>query len=431
MQRRLLLSAFGCLPNWGSEPGVGWAWALGAAALGDDVSVITVSSGRKAIEAYFEERPCPPNLHFIFVDEVAERWPGFVGRILNNKLRFYQKNLIWQWRAYRTALALHRFHPFDAVHHVTVAAIRAPSFMGRLGIPFIFGPLGGGESAPWRLRWSYGWQGFVFDAIRDLSNLAIRWDPLMRQSFRQATKIYVTTQQTREIIPARWRHKTEIELAIGCDEGMADAADICGTSRDTSTYKILFVGRLLDWKGMSLGLRAFAELVKKIPEARLVIVGGGPAENRWRRLADRLGIGAHVTWIRRIPHDRISETYHSHDVLLFPSLHDSGGMVVLEAMLHGLPVVCLDLGGPGTLIDNACGRVVTTRNLSARGACSELCRNLFELRDAELRAELGARAKQKARTWNWSQKISNIIEGTRINQGQQTEERGVEGDLFL
>ena len=67
-----------------------------------------------------------------------------------------------------------------------------------------------------------------------------------------------------------------------------------------------------------------------------------------------------MRWVEWLPHDQLHEHYYQHDALLFPSLRDSGGMVVLEALAHGLPVVCTDRGGPGLIVNRRCGRVVKT-----------------------------------------------------------------------
>ena len=88
------------------------------------------------------------------------------------------------------------------------------------------------------------------------------------------------------------------------------------------------------------------------------IVGDGPARSGLQRLAAELGVNDAVRWVPWVPHAELHEHYYQHDVLLFPSLRDSGGMVVLEALAHGLPVVCTDLGGPGVIVNERCGRVV-------------------------------------------------------------------------
>jgi glycosyltransferase involved in cell wall biosynthesis len=56
-----------------------------------------------------------------------------------------------------------------------------------------------------------------------------------------------------------------------------------------------------------------------------------------------------------MPHDKVLSKYADNDVFLFPSLHDSSGNAVLEAMTNGLPVVCLKLGGPAAIVDSFSG----------------------------------------------------------------------------
>src|SRR3546814_19325259 len=73
---------------------------------------------------------------------------------------------LWQWLAVGVARDLHRRERFDCVHHVTYAGLRIPSFMGRLGVRVVFGPVGGGERAPWRLRWGCSLGGRPHDPLR-------------------------------------------------------------------------------------------------------------------------------------------------------------------------------------------------------------------------------------------------------------------------
>lgn len=124
--------------------------------------------------------------------------------------------------------------------------------------------------------------------------------------------------------------------------------------------RFLYAGRLLYWKGVHIAIRAFAEIVRQIPNARFTIVGaarndpGSKLEDEVKQ-NDLLGS---VEFIRQLPQNALFELYRSHDLFLFPSLHDSGGFVVLEALSHGLPVVCLDLGGPRDLVTANSGVVV-------------------------------------------------------------------------
>ena len=138
---KILLSAYACEPNKGSEPGVGWNWALALAQRGYDVHVLTRSNNRRAIE----EALAPSNLqltfHYYDLPQILRFWKHWPGGI-------YLYYLLWQIGAYRVGKILHSTEQFSLVHHITFVSYRQPSFMGGLGIPFIFGPVGGRDHAP-------------------------------------------------------------------------------------------------------------------------------------------------------------------------------------------------------------------------------------------------------------------------------------------
>jgi len=208
---KILLSAFACEPNRGSELGVGWNWAVSLAQAGHQVVVLTRSESRPAIERMTKEAPPDLHLRFEYFDVPKPlRW--------HTRGPLHLHVALWQWLAAGFAKRLHQRERFDCVHHVTFAGLRAPSFMGRLGIPFILGPVGGGERAPWRLRRGYSLHGLIYDAARDAANLMIQFTPFMGGMFASAERIYVTSRETLRLMPHRFRNKVQIELAIGTEE---------------------------------------------------------------------------------------------------------------------------------------------------------------------------------------------------------------------
>lgn len=396
MPRTVLISAYACEPGKGSEPGIGWNWASRLADQASEVWVLTQPRFVPAIEAACRAGAVKGLRAMPVTVPLLDRFETPLSRL--GTPYYYAHILAWQLLAYRAAGRLHRERRFDWVQHVTLGAVRIPSFMGLLGIPFVWGPIAGGETAPWRLRRSYPIRGWAHALARDLSNLWVRVDPFVRMTARHACAIIATSEQTRAMLPARQREKTRIQLAIGIE---GDGPGI--VPRSGSSLQLLFVGRLLYWKGLHLGLRAFAALLGEQPDARLTIVGDGPDRAWLVKQAERLGIERAVTWIGWMSREDVAAAYRTHDVFLFPSLHDSGGMVVLEAMSHGLPVVCLDLGGPAVMVDASCGRVVATRRANEQTVVEGLRAALSELaRSQELRAELahGARARLADYAWD-------------------------------
>ena len=396
---KILLSAYACQPNRGSEPGVGWHWAVELLKLGYHVWVITRKNNQSDIETELLENTYG-DLHFIYYD--LPNWAKWWKKGRRGIHLYY---LLWQWGAYLVVKKLHAKEKFDRVHHITLVSVRQPSFMGRLNIPFIFGPIAGGEVIPRTLRRSFTLRSRLADAIRDLANLLPRIDPLLLHTFSKAEKIYATSSQTRNLIPKRFRQKTQVKLAIGWS---GEQIQIKKNATEQN-IKILYAGHFLFLKGMHLGLRAFQKLLEQHPHSILTMVGQGPDEKNLRLIAEELGIAKNMNWVGWVSQSELSKIYSEHDIFLFPSLRDSGGMVALEAMAHGLPVVCLDLGGVGVMLNDACGRVIATRGRSELDIVGALGNALIELgNNRELLAELSVGAARRAKNYEWSNVVREI-----------------------
>lgn len=342
----ILLSAFACDPTQGSEEGVGWTWAYHLSRLGHTVFVLTREHNRDAIERYVAYTK-PPRLIFIYVRvPVIPFWMPGPG--------VYPYYICWQWLAYRAAKSLHAQHHFDVIHHITYGVFRNASYLFLLRAPFIFGPVGGGERSPKALRRSMSGAAKTHEFLRDLINILPRFDPLWRRMLGRAVRIVAKTGETQACFPRRVRGRTIIAL----ENMVADAPVLAGLPTRGSPLRLLYAGRLLEMKGLHLALRALS--LVNIP-VTFTIVGRGPDEPRLRADVARLGLTGTVTFRDWLPRPQVLTLYASHDAVLFPSLHDSSGTVIMEAIAHGKPLICLDLGGPAVTVDQCCARIVTTR----------------------------------------------------------------------
>ena len=232
----------------------------------------------------------------------------------------------------------------------------------------------------------------------------------MASTFASAQTIVACTHETLELIPTRFRHKSIVNRAIGIEPELVTAPSNEGAACPKRRgLRLLFVGRFLYWKGMEVGLRAFAELVRRDPQSQLTMAGSGPSCSTWTRLTRRLRISERVDWIEWLPRDDLLAYYRNHDLLLFPSLHDSGGWVVLEALANGVPIVCLGIGGPAMLVDDSCGRVVNVDQRSAVEVKEEIARHLIELNDdSKMLAQLSAGAVERAKQLTWERTVSEL-----------------------
>jgi glycosyltransferase involved in cell wall biosynthesis len=290
----------------------------------------------------------------------------FVGirtpRFIHEMRAFHHVNyVIWQALALRVARRLHRARCFDVVHSVTIGGIRFPSFMYWLGIPMIIGPLGGGEMAPRGLLRGLTLRHRLVEFLRAGSNFFLRLDPLMRATFAGATLILVRTEDTGRTIPRRFQPKIRQNFGIGIETRSILPGPRTANRAEDGTFQVLFVSRLIYWKGGELVLAAFSRLAAVVSEARLTVVGRGAEAVKLRARAKELGIDAKIVWRDDwIDNADLERLYEDHQMMLFPALHEAGGTVVLEALAKALPVVCLDIGGPGQVVGHLCGIAVPT-----------------------------------------------------------------------
>jgi glycosyltransferase involved in cell wall biosynthesis len=379
---------------------VGWSWATELARIGHEVTVITRADNRLAIEHATQR--ATQNLTFIYYD--LPRWVQRRRRYPGGKSLYY---VLWQWFAVRHLRQLFPTLPFDVVHHVTYVSARYPSFMGSLGIPFLLGPVSGGEGVPPRLRSGFSAGQRCRERLRDLSNFLVPFDPLMRRTFRQADRILVT-RDTLALVPRRWRHKCEIQLAIGLSGPYLFDAK-CIPQRGVHTPRLLYVGRLLEWKGLAIALRAVSRIKHSYPGLRFLIVGEGPARSQLAKLSSQLGLSDIVQWASWLTQEELEKHYRAADLLLFPSMRDSGGMVVLEALAHGVPVLCTDLGGPGLIVNETCGCAVATTGQNQEQLASKFADALREILDTpDLLDSLATWARARARLFNF-QTLARLV----------------------
>ncbi|MFK7911760.1 MAG: glycosyltransferase [Akkermansiaceae bacterium] len=343
---RILMSAFACEPGRGSEQEVGWRWALEMSRW-FDVTVITQTRNRPGIERELKKGlPEGRSLQFEYF-QLAEP-------IYRMKSRFdpltWPYYAIWQWAMIRVARRLHQEKPFVLAHHVTFVSYRIPIWLKRLGLPVVFGPVGGADKAPFNLLvrgFGVGirFKEIVRNVMTDVGAVVIRLFPPLAK--RRGYCLAATPSMAKIFKSLNFPH--DVFPAIGIDLA-SQSGDLPVRSEK---IKYLFVGRFHPLKGTHLLLEAFARA--KVDDAQLTLVGGGADEDQLRKLADQLEIADQITWTGKLPREDLAEYYQNHDVLVVPSLYESGGLVALEAMAQGMPAIVLDVGGHSASVTDGCG----------------------------------------------------------------------------
>jgi glycosyltransferase involved in cell wall biosynthesis len=396
----VLLSVYACEPVKGSEPGVGWNWVLQLSQFAE-LWVITRANNRESIEAALAAQPLP-HVHFIYYD-----LPRSVSFWKSRSRGVHVYYYLWQIGAYFVVRNRHRKNSFDLIHHATFATCWFPSFMAFLPPPFVWGPLGGGESTPDSFSQSYSARGKVYEFFRTLSSWRGRFDPFVRATARRAAFALATTPETEKQLRALGCAQTGVlSLAAIGDEEFEMLA--CVPERTSGPFRVFSTGRLLHWKGFHLGIAAFARFHRSYPDSEYWIIGDGPERQSLEKLARDASVGEHVHFWGDLPRAEALQKIASCDVMVQPSLHDSSGWASIEAMAAGRGVICLDAGGLALQVDERNGvKVPAVSPSQAVDAIAAALGNLA--RNLDLRLQYGRASRSRvASEFTWARKAREI-----------------------
>lgn len=395
MSKKILLSAYACEPNKGSEPGVGWNWVKQIARF-HEVWVITRANNQEPIERTLEKEPMM-NVHWVYFD-----LPRGVRFWKKGQLGLHLYYYLWQIGAYFVGKRLHKEVGFDLVHHVTFGVYWMPSFLSLLSVPFIWGHVGGGESTPRIFYKTFSFRGKVYEYLRNTARWFGKHDPFVQLTAKRARIALAATPETEEQLK-RLQTRSVHLLSHGLpNEQIACSGPI--PLHNSNPFRLVSVGNLLHLKGYHLALLAFAQMQKKFPASEYWLIGDGPEWRNLERIAQELGIADKVQFLGRLPRQQVLEKLAECDALVHPSLHEPGGWVCLEAMAAGHPVICLDLGGPALQVTEETGFKIPA--ITVEQVLNDLAEAMLGLaRDPELRQHMGEAARQRvAEHFNWDRK---------------------------
>lgn len=402
MRLKVLVSCYACDPTMGSEPGMGGKWVL-QLARHHDLWVLTEEPFAPALAEYLEQH-CPELKSAIHVVGIPRHR---FGETLWEPFFYYWTYRRWQWDAYREAQRLHQQVKFDLVHHLNMIGYREPGYLWKLPIPFVWGPIGGHAQIPWRFLPALGRKGALQHGLRNLLNwVQMHTSVRVKQAMRRADLLLAATRDDQEAI--RRIHGRESVLLN--EQGTSPIASI--TEREPfesqRPLRVVWCGNFDAGKALPLALMGVQRAAKEIP-LELHIVGSGVCEEEWKTMAEMQGVASLCHWYGILSHDRAMEIIRRSDVMLFSSLKEGTPAVVVEAIQSGVPVICHDKCGFGTVITETSGVKIPMKSprLSSKAFAEALIRLV---RNPELLQSLSHGALQRANEITWPKQANVMLD---------------------
>ena len=399
----ILINAYACSPNMGSEPGMAWNWCVNLATY-CELHIITEGEFRDKIEAAVSLLPQNNNMHFYY-NPVSEE----VRRMCWNQgdWRFYKYYRVWQYRTYEIALDIMKVHHIDIVHQLNMIGFREPGYLWKIKeVPFVWGPIGGLKQFPLAYLEEDRLKMKLFYGLKNFINVfQLKYDKRVNAAFKRADILVSSIPDSYRAIKKYKRLKSVIIPETGCFSSSCVSIE----RFDKYFFHILWVGKFDCRKQLFLALRVIAATKNK--RILLNVYGTGTNEqvSTAKALSVSLGITDQVIWHGNRPNHEVHKDMCSSQIFLFTSVSEDTSTVVLEAVSNQLPVVCFDACGMAAVIDDKVGRKIALSNPNQ--SVLDFAKVLNELEtDRELLKQLSLNCLKRQEELSWDNKAKQMVE---------------------
>lgn len=395
----ILINAYACSPNMGSEPGMAWNWCVNLAKY-SELHIITEGEFRNEIEAALPTLPQGKNMHFYY-NPVSEK----IRKMCWNQgdWRFYKYYKEWQWKTYLIAKDICQKTHIDILHQLNMIGFREPGYLWKIpDIPFVWGPVDAKESFP--LAYLEG-ASLKTKLFIQLKNTITKWQlqhaKRVRLAVKRASCVISASSNSQQAFKKYFQIESPLLNETGC---YIQEHPIIDKSKK-EYLDVLWVGKLDFRKQLGLALRSIA--ATKNPHIKLHIVGGGN-NFIYQTLAKELGIESQCKWYGAISHEEVQTIMQKSDVFFFTSVAEGTPHVVLEAIGNNLPVVCFDTCGQGDSINETVGRKIKLSNPNLSSQQFAMILNELD-NNRDMLKEMSENCKERQKELSWDRKAQQMI----------------------
>lgn len=356
---RILINAYACCPNMGSEPGMGWNWCVNLARY-CELEIITEEEFRDKIEEAISKLPQGKNMRFHY-NPVSDK----IRRMCWNQgdWRFYKHYKEWQWQTYLIAKDICSKEHVDVLHQLNMIGFREPGYLWKLsqetGIPFVWGPIGGLKQFPKGFLRQAGLKQMLFNGIKNTVNvLQLKFSKRVNEALHTASALISSIPDSQRAI----KKYKGLDSVIIPETGCFPSEIYDNPERfKCKCLRLLWVGKFDYRKQLEIAIASVAKVARDLvltpEEIQLIVCGTGNSNQveYYYQLAKEMNIDDYVDWKGQCAHEDISDEMQKSGMLFFTSISDDTSTVVMEAISNHLPVLCHDAMGFGYVVTDECG----------------------------------------------------------------------------
>jgi glycosyltransferase involved in cell wall biosynthesis len=399
---KILINAYACSPNMGSEPGMAWNWCVNLANH-CELHIITEGEFKEQIDAVLPTLPQGKKMHFYY-NPVSEK----VRKMCWNQgdWRFYYYYRKWQYKTYKIAKEIIAKERIDIIHQLNMIGFREPGYLWKNNqIPFIWGPINAKESIPESYLEFADFKTKLFFSIKkNITKLQFRYLKKVKNAAKKAKIVIAASSDSANSIYKYFDVTPIVINESGTNSNLNNNQTLKFSDKE---FNLIWVGRFIFTKQLDLAIKTL-KFINNI-NIKLHIVGGSIEEELlWKKKYDNQSLDKFVYWHGKVSQLEVQKLMQKSDLLFFTSIFEGTPHVVLEAISNNLPVLCFNTCGQGDVINEKVGVKIELTN--PEQSIKDFAKAINYLNDnRNILIEMSNNCSYRLKELSWEQKAQQLF----------------------